>query len=151
MMLTYRYQVVLRSISCVKIPKRIPLPHTLPMPIDVIVCFHEIKSGFLYIIITKIVCTLQVGEFNCCHIVRKISWLMITYLNAWGREVGGGGDRGIQTSHHPCLAFGASVIFFPWFSPFCTKYFLSPKSDQRFCLSYIRGQMFPEQLCYSRS
>ena len=82
MMLTYRYQVVLRSISCVKIPKRIPLPHTLPMPIDVIVCFHEIKSGFLYIIITKIVCTLQVGEFNCCHIVRKISWLMITYLNA---------------------------------------------------------------------
>ena len=98
-MLTYRY-LVLRSISCVKIPKRIPLPHTLPMPIDVIVCFHEIKSGFLYIIITKIVCTLQVGEFNCCHILRKISWLMITYLCLTGLGEGGG-RRGRQ--RHPNL------------------------------------------------
>ena len=37
--------------------------------------------------------------------------------------MGGGGDRGIQTFHHPCLAFGASVIFFLGFLPFAQSIF----------------------------
>ena len=37
--------------------------------------------------------------------------------------MGGGGDRGIQTSHHPCLAFAASVIFFLGFLPFAQSIF----------------------------
>ena len=63
-------------------------------------------------------------------------------LGGWGVRVGEGGET--EASKPPTFHALHSwpLSFFPWFSPFPTNYFSPPKADQRFCLSFIRGQMF---------